>query len=284
MANLVLKLQCPDRAGIVAKVCTLIASFQGWIMAANQYSDPSNNQFFMRIEIKENSLQCSKDEFLKQLSSLAATLDMRFTLVDMNYKKRVVILVSKEYHCLTELIYRHISKDIDVDLVGVISNHKDHQKLVESFGLKYHYIPFIENQSEQAFLEIEKLLETLSVDLIILARFMRILPKSVCDKYQGKIINIHHSFLPWFAGANPYERALAAGVKMIGATCHYVTAELDQGPIIEQDVIHINHHHSLADIKKLGGDIEKIVLAKGVRYHLEERVMINDNRTIVFEG
>lgn len=284
MPNLVLKLKCPDRAGIVAKVCSLIASHQGWIMTANQYSDSDNNQFFMRIEIKEHSLQCNHEQFTTELQALAKTLEMQFELVDMNHKKRVIILVGREYHCLTELIYRHISKDIDVDMVGVISNYEDHRKLVESFGLPYYFVPFVENKTEAAFHDIEKMVTEQRVDLIILARFMRILPKALCDRYPGKIINIHHSFLPWFAGANPYEQALAKGVKIIGATCHYVTPELDQGPIIEQGVLHINHHHSLESIKKLGKDIEKIVLAKGVRFHIEERVMINDNKTIVFEG
>lgn len=283
MPVFVLKLQCPDQVGIVAKVSALIAKHQGWIVSASQFADEKYKQFFMRVEIRKDSLNCSSDEFKQALHILAQPLNMTWTLVDMAVKKKTVIFASKHYHCLSDLLYRNVSHDLEMDLVGVISNHPDHEKLVCAHGIDYYYVPFDSGHNAAAFQKIEKLLDSLSADLLILARFMRILPASLCDKYAARIINIHHSFLPSFVGANPYERAVDAGVKMVGATCHYVTAELDQGPIIEQDVIRIHHHHTLKQVKQLSRDIEKITLAKGVRYHLEERIMIDQNKTLIFD-
>lgn len=280
MSIYVLKLQCPDQVGIVAKVSSLIANYQGWIVAASQFADENNKQFFMRVEIRKNSLTCSLDEFKSALQTLATTLKMTWTLIDMSLKKRTMIFASKDYHCLSDLISRYVNHDFDMDLIGVISNHPDHEKLVNAHGIPYHYISF---DSANPFQQIDQLLQKSNVDLIILARFMRILPPEMCEQYRGRIINIHHSFLPAFTGKDPYARALDAGVKMIGATCHYVTAELDEGPIIEQDVIRIHHHHTLAQIKQLSRDIEKITLAKGVRYHLEERIMIDQKKTLIFD-
>lgn len=282
MANLILKLQCKDQVGVVAKVSTLIAKYDGWILSAGQYGDTCNQQFFMRVEIKENSLSCSINDFKQALSSLADQLQMTWSLIDLNQKKRVLILVGSQLHCLADLLYRYTSDDLDLDLLGVISNHQACQSLAQAYGVNYHYIPVDENNLGAFFERVHSLFTELSPDLIILARFMRILPEWICNQYEGKIINIHHGFLPSFVGADSYEKALEKGVKMIGATCHYVTPSLDQGPIIEQDVIRINHVLSLKEIKQLGSDIEKTVLARGVRYHLEERISINDEKTIIF--
>ena len=283
MSVWILKLQCPDQVGIVAKVSEIIAKYKGWIVAASQYADEKAQQFFMRVEIRKNSLSCTPEEFKAALEALAKPFHMVWNLVDMDVKKRTVIFASKDYHCLSDLLARYVSKDLEMNLVAIIANHPDHQALVEAHGVPYHYVPFVAGDNAATFATITQLLKTLTPDLIILARFMRILPEAVCQQYVGKIINIHHSFLPAFVGANPYERAIDAGVKMIGATCHYVTAELDQGPIIEQDVIRIHHHHTLNQVKQLSKDIEKITLAKGVRYHLEERIMIDQNKTLIFD-
>lgn len=283
MPNLILKLQCQDQVGVVAKVSSLIAQWNGWILSAGQYGDTGNQQFFMRVEIKENSLSCSLTDFKHALSNLAVQLNMTWSLVDLNQKKRGLIFTGLQLHCLSDLLYRHQCGDLDFNLLGIISNHPDGKKLAEAYNINYHHIPFNENNPADFYDQVKTLLNRETPDLIILARFMRILPESICQQYKGKIINIHHGFLPSFVGADSYEKALEKGVKMIGATCHYVTPTLDQGPIIEQDVIRINHVLSLNEIKQLGSDIEKSVLARGVRYHLEERICINNEKTIIFQ-
>lgn len=282
MASYILKLQCLDQVGIVARVSALIAKHQGWIISADQFADEKNGQFFMRVEIRKKSLNCTVETLKQALNELAQDLTMTWSLIDMEYKQRTVVFVSQQYHCLSDLLYRYISHDLEMDLVAIVSNHIEHKDYVEAHGIPFHHISFETQDNASAFKMIESLLAELSVDLIVLARFMRIFPDYLCTQYAGKIINIHHSFLPSFEGGHPYERAFDAGVKMIGATCHYVTPALDKGPIIEQDVIRINHNHSLHQIQQLCRDIEKITLAKGVRYHLEERVLINQNKTLVF--
>jgi formyltetrahydrofolate deformylase len=281
MSAYVLKLQCPDQVGIVAKVSALIAEYQGWIVDASQFADEKSQLFFMRVEIRKASV-VHLNAFKHALTALAKALQMTWSLIDMSQQKRTVIFAGKQYHCLSDLLSRYISHDLDMNLVAVISNHPQHKVLVEAHGVAFHYVSFDEGDNA-AFKQIENILDPLQPDLMILARFMRILPSEWCERYYGRIINIHHSFLPAFTGHNPYERALDAGVKMIGATCHYVTPDLDQGPIIEQDVIRIHHYHTLSQIKQLSHDIEKITLAKGVRYHLEERTMIDQNKTLVFD-
>lgn len=283
MSVYVLKLQCPDQIGIVAKVSALIAEKSGWIVAASQFADEKTRLFFMRVEILKDSLNCSLEAFEQDFQRLADTLNITWSLVDMAYKKRVMIFASKQYHCLSDLLARYINDDLHMNLVGVIANHPDHEKLVTAHGIPYHYVPFPTSDTREPFEKIREILAPLEIDLIILARFMRIIPPDLCAEYAGRIINIHHSFLPAFIGNNPYERALDAGVKMIGATSHYVTPELDEGPIIEQDVIRIHHHHTLAQIMQLSRDVEKVTLAKGVRYHLEERIMIDQNKTLIFD-
>jgi formyltetrahydrofolate deformylase len=278
--RIVLKLQCPDQIGIVAKVTTLIAKHQGSIVDANEFCDVQNGQFFMRIEISAASIANNREQFETELNELAQQLKISWSLINLNQPKKVVILASKQEHCLADLLSRYISQDLTMNLLAVISNHVEHEKLVQAHDVPYHYVSFAD--SNVAFQEIDALLNRMNPDLIILARFMRILPAAICEKFAGRIINIHHSFLPSFIGANPYMQAYEKGVKMIGATCHYVTTDLDEGPIIEQDTIHINHRYSLSQIKQRGSDIEKIVLARGVRHHLEERIMLNGNKTIIF--
>jgi formyltetrahydrofolate deformylase len=193
-----------------------------------------------------------------------------------------VICVSKEDHCLADILHRWRNGDLDCDIVGVVSNHDDSRRLVEWHGVDFHHVPTSRDERDAAFEPVARLFEESRADVIVLARYMQILPASLCDAYPGRIINIHHSFLPSFVGARPYRQAFERGVKLIGATCHYVTAELDKGPIIEQDAIRVDHGDSVADLMRIGRDIERIVLARGLRWHLEDRVLLNGDRTVVF--
>ena len=275
---------CPDQVGIVAEVSRFIAEHQGWILEANHYSDPSSQWFFMRHVIDTASLPFGIDTFIDKFSPIAQRFNMEWSLRDSTVKKRVLILVSKQDHCLTDILYRWKSGDMDLEIPAVISNHEELRDTVEWHGIPYHAVSVPKDQKgkQVAFQQTAALIEKYSPDAIVLARYMQILPPWLCEQYPHRIINIHHSFLPSFAGARPYHQAQGRGVKLTGATCHYVTKELDAGPIIEQDVIRISHHDSLEEIIRLGKDVERSVLARGLRYHLEDRVLVHGNKTIVF--
>lgn len=277
-----LNIACPDRVGIVAAVSQFLAQYGGWIVEANHHSDVSTNWFFMRQEIAADSLTISLAELREKFAPLAAEFNMEWTLIDAAVRKRVILMVSREAHCLTNLLYRWRSGEMYFDLACVISNHDDLRSYVEWHKVPYYHIPVTPERKPAAFAEVRRLFEDHAVDSIVLARYMQILPPDICADFSGKIINIHHSFLPSFVGAKPYHQAAQRGVKLIGATCHYVTEELDAGPIIEQDVVRISHSHSIDDMIRLGADVETLVLAKGLRYHLEDRVLIHGNKTIVF--
>ncbi|MDH5179792.1 MAG: formyltetrahydrofolate deformylase [Gammaproteobacteria bacterium] len=273
---------CRDRVGIVAHVSGFIAGHKGWITEASYHTDPVSHWFFMRHVIMADSLPMDIDTFRAQFGEYAKSMDIDWQISDSAAPKRVVIFVSKEEHCLAELLYRWRSKDMQFDIAGVISNHNDMRSYVEFHGLPYHYIPVDKQNKITAFSEIENVLAACQADTIVLARYMQILPPALCTKYHGRIINIHHSFLPSFAGAKPYHQAYERGVKLIGATSHYVTEELDAGPIIEQDVIRVSHDTDIPSMVRLGKDVEKLVLARAVRYHLEDRVLVHGNKTVVF--
>jgi len=273
---------CPDRIGIIAKVTGFIAAHQGWITESNFHADPVAGRYFMRIEVKADSLPFMLSEFRQRFAPIAQELEMDWKITDSAVKKRVVILVSKQEHCLYDLLARWQAKELDIEIPCVISNHDIFRGFVEWHGIPFHHVPITPENKREAFAEIRRLFEESRGDTMVLARFMQILPPELCAAYPGQILNIHHSFLPSFAGAKPYHQAYARGVKLIGATCHYVTAELDQGPIIEQDVIRIDHSDSPEDMMRYGKDIEKTVLARGLRYHLEDRVLVHGNKTVVF--
>ena len=207
---------------------------------------------------------------------------MDWRISDSAQKKRVVILVSKQDHCLNDLLHRWRSDELQVDIPCVISNHENLRGFVEWHGIPFHYVPMTAQDKSAAFVEIARLFDAVRGDTMVLARFMQIMPPDLCQRYAGRIINIHHSFLPSFAGAKPYHQAYQRGVKLIGATCHYASAELDAGPIIEQDTMRIDHGDSVEDMVRYGRDIEKTVLARGLRYHVEDRVLVCGNKTIVF--
>lgn len=278
MQNYRLIISCPDQTGIVAKISGLIAQYNGWIMEADQHSDFENNWFFMRYEIKMDSIKPHLSAFSEDLEKLAHELKIQWQLVDPSIPKKVLLLASRTSHCLMEILHRVASKDLFCKIEAVISNHDVLQEQVEKLDIAYHLLA--KRPDPQMLSELFAKYEP---DVIVLARYMQLIPEDLCHQYAGKIINIHHSFLPSFAGSDPYQKAFDRGVKLIGATCHYVTPDLDQGPIISQDVIEISHRDSKQDLIREGADIEKRVLAKGLRYHLFDRVIIHGNKTIVFK-
>ncbi|XKH01096.1 formyltetrahydrofolate deformylase [Marinobacter nauticus] len=278
-----LVISCPDRVGIVAKVSNFLSTYNGWITEASHHSDTQSGWFFMRHEIKAESIPFGLEQFRTAFEPIAREFNMSWHIADSAQPKRVILMCSKESHCLADLLYRWHSKDLNAEIVAVISNHDDLRRMVEWHDIPYHHIPVSKENKAEAFRHIEELFEHYETDVVVLARYMQILPEDLCDKYAGKVINIHHSFLPSFAGARPYHQAYSRGVKLIGATCHYVTQDLDEGPIIEQDVIRISHSDSIDDMVRLGKDVEKNVLARGLRAHIEDRVITYENKTVVFD-
>jgi formyltetrahydrofolate deformylase len=277
-----LSLSCPDRVGVVAAVSTFIANHQGWIVEAQHHADQMVQRFFMRQEVLADSLPFGIEEFRRQFEPIAQSFQMDWKVTDSIQKKRVVILVSKLEHCLYDLLARWQSKELDIEIPCVISNHENFRKFVEWHNIPFCHVPVTPETKQRAYDKVQYLFEEAKGDVMVLARYMQILTPEMCDRYPGQIINIHHSFLPSFVGAKPYHQAYDRGVKLIGATCHYVTAELDAGPIIDQDVNRIDHSDSVEDLVRYGKDIEKAVLARGLRYHVEDRVLQHGNKTIVF--
>lgn len=282
MQRLVLTITCPDRTGIVAAVTRFIADNGGWVVEAAQHGDLATGIFFQRIEVLADSLLISPEDFGEQFRSIADEFKMLWKLTDTSVRKRVLIFVTREEHCLSDLLHRWRSGDLDCDIVGVVSNHQDLRHLADWHELPWHGVDLTPAQREEGFAQVATIIEASQADVIVLARFMQILPLWLCERYPGRIINIHHSFLPSFAGARPYHQAFERGVKLIGATCHYVTSELDAGPIIEQDATRIDHGDTVDELMRIGRDIERTVLARALRWHLEDRVLINGNRTVVF--
>jgi formyltetrahydrofolate deformylase len=282
----ILTINCPDRVGIVAAVTGLIAGQGGSVLEAAQHGDLTSGRFFLRIEIVAESLPegFGPGELSGAFEPVAAQFGMDWTLSDTEVPKRVVLFASKEDHCVADLLYRWRSGELECDMPCVISNHEDLRGLVEWHGVRFRCVPVGAEPAAKAaaFEEMESILAHEQADVIVLARYMQILPPSFCEGRAGRIINIHHSFLPSFAGARPYHQAFERGVKLIGATCHYVTAELDEGPIIEQDTRRIDHGDSVAELQRVGREVERSVLARGLRWHLEDRVLVNGNKTVVF--
>jgi formyltetrahydrofolate deformylase len=277
-----LVISCPDQVGIVARVAGFIAEQGGTIVEANHHTDAANGWFFMRHEILADSLSQGLAAFEKGFAPIAEQFKMIWFISDSERPKKIALFASKESHCLADLLYRWHERDLPGDIVCVIANHEDLRSMVEWYKIPFHYVPVKPETKAQAFAESERLVLDYQADVIVLARYMQILPPTMCRDYAGRIINIHHSFLPSFVGAKPYHQAYERGVKLIGATCHYVTEELDAGPIIEQDVIRVNHTHSVEEMRRQGRDVEKTALAKGLRFHLEDRVIIHGNKTVVF--
>ncbi|MHB8920223.1 MAG: formyltetrahydrofolate deformylase [Halothiobacillus sp.] len=278
----ILKLSCPDRVGIVAAVSHFIATNNGWITEANHHADALSGRFFMRLEILADSLPFDIATLRERFAPIADDFGMTWHISDSDRKKRVVVMVSRQEHCLYDLLARWHADELHIEIPCVISNHETFRGLVEWHGIPFHYVPIKPESKADSYAKVMEIFDENGGDVMVLARYMQIIPPQMCEKYPGQIINIHHSFLPSFVGAKPYHQAHARGVKLIGATCHFVTSELDQGPIIEQDVIRIDHSDQPEDLVRYGKDIEKAVLARGLRYHLEDRVITHDNKTVVF--
>ncbi|MCX2728841.1 formyltetrahydrofolate deformylase [Saccharopolyspora sp. NFXS83] len=286
-SRFVITLGCPDRTGIVARIASFLAEWGGWIVEAGYHTDPETGWFFTRQEVRADSLPFDVAELRQRFARVADELgSTNWQVTDTAERRRVVLLVSKEGHCLHDLLGRVASGELDVDLRAVIGNHPRLRSITEAHGVPFHHVPFPSGSDQSAknsaFHEVRALVEGHDPHAIVLARFMQIVPPAVCEAWAGRALNIHHSFLPSFAGARPYHQAYARGVKLVGATCHYVTPELDAGPIIEQDVTRVDHTDAATDMVRKGRDIEKVVLARGLRAHLEDRVLVHDKRTVVF--
>ena len=280
--GLILKLSSPDQSGIVAKIASYVASHRGNLIEFNQFSDRVGEKFFARLEIDTSDLDVSVEDFKTGFGTLGRSLQATWHYRTLPYKMRTAVLVTKTDHCLNEILLRTELGELPIEITSLIGNRDNCAPIAERAGIPFHHIEMDAHLREKGFREIRNLLVDQNVELIVLARFMQILPDSFCQEFSGKIINIHHSFLPAFIGANPYRQAHERGVKLIGATCHYVTADLDAGPIIEQEVERVSHFHSPADLSRLGRHCERIALAKGIRYHVHDRTLIDGHRAIVF--
>jgi formyltetrahydrofolate deformylase len=278
---------CPDRTGIVAKIASFLAEHGGWIVEAAYHTDPDTGWFFTRQEVRADSLPFDVTELRARFGQIARELgaNANWRVTDTGERRRIVILVSREAHCLYDLLGRVAAGELDVEVAAVIGNHGELAGITEAHGIPFHHVVFPVNDPEgkqAAFAQLRQLVDSHNPHAVVLARFMQILPPELCADWSGRALNIHHSFLPSFIGARPYHQAHRRGVKLVGATCHYVTADLDAGPIIEQDVIRVDHGDSVADMVRKGRDIEKVVLARGLRWHLEDRVLVHGNQTVIF--
>lgn len=278
-----LLVKCPDRPGIVSKLSAFLFKNNANIIESSQYSnDPRDGIFFIRIQFDCHNLLVERTQMEKEFQEIARYFSMDYHFTYGSEKKRTAIFVSKEVHCLMELLWEWQNGDLNTDIALVISNHENARPFVESLDIPFYYIPASKDIRQQVEAEQIELLKKNNIDLIILARYMQILTPEFVEHFPNQIINIHHSFLPAFIGARPYERAYHRGVKLIGATSHYVTNDLDEGPIIEQDIERVDHRDHVPKLKKIGQQVERRVLARAVKWHLEDRVIVQDNKTIVF--
>nr|WP_319250322.1 formyltetrahydrofolate deformylase [uncultured Celeribacter sp.] len=281
MTSHVLTVTCESQRGIVAAISGKLAELGCNITDSAQFDDPGTGQFFMRVSFA-SEIGLTRDEVMQGFQPVAEALSAQWAVHDEAKKMKVVIMVSRFGHCLNDLLYRWRIGALPIDIVAVISNHMDYQKLVVNHDIPFYHVRVTKANKPEAEAEIMGIVEEAGADLIVLARYMQILSDDMCQKMSGRIINIHHSFLPSFKGANPYKQAFERGVKLIGATAHYVTADLDEGPIIEQDTIRVTHAQSPEDYVSLGRDVESQVLSRAIHAHIHHRVFINGNKTVVF--
>lgn len=280
--GLILKLSCGDQPGIVAKVATYVASHRGNLVEFAQFSDQLEGKFFARLEIETADLDVDVQDFIDGFGTLGRSLQADWHFRRLPYRMKTAVLVTKTDHCLNEILWRAELDELPIEITSIIGNRDNCRPIAERAGIPFHAIEMDGANREAGFAQIRQLIEEQDVELIVLARFMQILPDDFCRAFAGRIINIHHSFLPAFIGANPYKQAYERGVKLIGATCHYVTADLDAGPIIEQEVDRVQHFHTPNDLVRLGRHCERIALAKGIRFHVHDRTIIDGHRAIVF--
>jgi len=278
-AAFVVTLSCPDRPGIVHAVAGALLEAGCNIADSQQYGSPSTGNFFMRVEATTSS---SQDELAAALRPVAESFGMTWQINPVGRKVRTIILCSKDAHCLNDLLFQQRTGTLPIEVPAIVSNHRDLEELAQFYGIPFHHIPVTPETKPQAEAELLKLIAEHDVELTVLARYMQVLSNELCTELNGKAINIHHSFLPSFKGAKPYHQAHARGVKIIGATAHYVTADLDEGPIIEQEVIRVDHARTAAQFVQMGRDVEGRTLAQAVQWHAEHRVLLDGTRTVVF--
>lgn len=283
MQKITILIHCEDQKAIIASVTSYIASIDGNIIYLDQHVDADENVFFMRLECEFNSnnwnLEALKSDFE---SRLANPFKMSWQIYTQQQNPKMALFVSKYDHCLYDILGRYSAGELPLEIPLIISNHQDLKSIADRFSIPFHYVPFTKEIKEEGELKQLELLEQYDIDFIVLARYMQIITPNLIEKYKNNIINIHHSFLPAFPGAKPYHSAFKRGVKIIGATSHYVTEGLDEGPIIEQDIARVSHSHSIEDFIMKGRDLERMVLARAIKLHAERKTMVYDNKTVVF--
>jgi formyltetrahydrofolate deformylase len=279
----ILLLSCPDQKGLVATIADFVYRHNGNILHADEHADEGSNLFLMRVEFDPTDFDIDLAEFARHFNPVAKRFQMTWRLAESARRPRMAILVSKYDHCLVDLLYRHQSGEFACEIPVIISNHPDNQPVADFYRIPYHAVTVAKDEKRAGEQKILHLLKENSPDFIVLARYMQILSHDFVSAYPQRIINIHHSFLPAFVGAKPYHQAFERGVKLIGATSHYVTEVLDDGPIIEQDVVRISHRDAVEDLIQKGRDLEKIVLSRAVRWHIENRVLLYGKKTVVFD-
>ena len=283
MNKIVILIHCRDQKGIIASVTNYIASIGGNIIYLDQHVDGDQDVFFMRLECEFSSISFSIDNFKTDFQDkLATQFEMSWEIYTIQNKARMAIFVSKYDHCLYDILGRYSTGELNVEIPLIISNHNDLSTVAERFSIPFHYIPFTKENKEAGEKAQLAVLEKHQIDFVVLARYMQIITPNLIELYKNKIINIHHSFLPAFPGAKPYHSAFNRGVKIIGATSHYVTEALDEGPIIEQDITRVTHSHSIEDFIMKGKDLERMVLARAIKLHAERKTMVYNNKTVVF--
>ena len=280
--NWIFTASCPSTLGTVDVVTRYMAEAGNYVDEIHSFDDREANRFFIRIEFRPQSEEFSAEQFAEQFAPRADEFQMEWELTAPDHRPRVAILVSKYDHCLNDLLYRHRTGQLDIEVPVIISNHPDLEHLAEWHGIPYYHLPITPDTKPQQEAEIVKLLEEYDIELVLLARYMQVLSPDLCEYLDGKAINIHHSLLPGFKGARPYHQAWEKGVKMVGATAHYVNNDLDEGPIIAQGIQQVDHAHYPEDLVAKGQDIERITLFNAVRYHINKRVFLNGQRTVVF--
>ena len=283
MDNATLLVSCPDRKGIVATLAQLLYGHGANILDSDQHSDLEEGMFFQRIRFDSSALRTDRSTLEQAIAEVAERFEMSWRLEEEGRPRRVAVFVSNVDHCLYDLILRQRSSELPCEIALIVSNHDTLRPVAEQFDLPFHHIPITqETKQEQEARELE-LLASFSIDLVVLARYMQIVSDDFIEHYPSRVLNIHHSFLPAFSGGRPYRQAYQRGVKLIGATAHYATRDLDEGPIVEQDVVRCSHRDSVRDLIRKGRDLERGVLARAVRWHLEDRVLVYGNKTVVFE-
>lgn len=279
--NFVLTLQCPDRPGIVHAVSGFLVEQSANIVSSQQYGDPETGRFFLRMQFQTFLDDIVLSVLRERFAQLSELYTMEWSLREAAAPYRTLILVSRSGHCLNDLLFRWSTGSLQIEVAAIVSNHRDFERLAKTYGVPFHHLPVTPATKQPAEKELLGLVDDLSIDLVVLARYMQVLSDDVCHALGGRAINIHHSFLPSFKGARPYHQAHDRGVKLIGATAHYVTSALDEGPIIEQDVARVDHSFTPEDLASAGRDVESLVLSRAVRWHAETRVLLNGSKTVV---